>query len=400
MTENIGSESFSIKTTAEADLQVGRNWLDDAANSAIEHFKNNPVETVCGALLVAGAGAAALRFRNPELQDLTQVGLQRTGLLAKDESMAAAAMDLAPGGQSFVQKLLPFSESATIKSPYVLRKSGFVPESGNAAELSTLKPPKVSFENLDNLNVPQGNISIPTFTLEGGLGGAPKLPISQMRFEASDSPIARLYMGTKDATVQITQGRGRHGTGFFIDEAGLIATAKHVVPDTALPLHVRLASGELLPARLIAREERSDLALLKVDKLFDRPAPLSLVDSPLEIEKGRRAFLFGHPSHVKENVMTEGRILKYEETRNPSWTFARVRHDAPFYPGISGGPLVLDNGLVASVLTSGNLTKGTGTGTSVVHLRQMLDSVSQRGYRGAIDVLTDAKKSEAFSLYG
>lgn len=98
--------------------------------------------------------------------------------------------------------------------------------------------------------------------------------------------------------------------------------------------------------------------------------------------------------------MTEGRILRQQETQylNPDWTLARVQHDAPSYAGNSGGPLILDNGLVASVHTRGNLTKATGSGTSVVHLREMLDTISKRGYRGGLDVSTDAGRYHSFGL--
>lgn len=390
MTENIGSESLLKKTHPAADVQVGQDWLGEAAFSALEHFKSNPVETVGGALLVAGAGLAALRFKTHGLEDLAQFGLKRTGLLAKEEPAAAMAMDEALSGHSFVSKVLPVSESTSVKSPFVLRRSNFERQSGDLPELSTLQPPKVSFDALRNLDIPKGSVGIPSFSLEAGIAGAKKIPVARMRMELPDSPMAQLYMGAKDGTVQILRGK-RGGSGFFIEEEGIIATAGHVVPDASIPLKVRLASGEMLPARLIAREERSDLALLKVDKLFDRPAPLSLAEFTQDVSQGRRAYLVGHPSSVREKVMTEGRILKYKETLNPDWSYARVRYDVPSYYGNSGGPLILDNGLVAAVHTNGDLFKAHATGTSFVHLRQMLDSVSKRGFRG-IDVSTDAAR--------
>src|SRR5947209_7353171 len=53
------------------------------------------------------------------------------------------------------------------------------------------------------------------------------------------------------------------GTGVIIDPRGYILTNQHVV-DEVNSLHVRLADGASLPARVLARDREADLALLKV----------------------------------------------------------------------------------------------------------------------------------------
>ena len=59
------------------------------------------------------------------------------------------------------------------------------------------------------------------------------------------------------------------GSGFIIDPAGYIVTNHHVIAG-ADQISVRLADDTVLPATLIGSDEKSDLALLKVES----PTPL------------------------------------------------------------------------------------------------------------------------------
>ena len=54
------------------------------------------------------------------------------------------------------------------------------------------------------------------------------------------------------------------GTGIIIDPRGYIVTNQHVVEDVNL-LRVRLADGTEASARVVARDNENDLALLKID---------------------------------------------------------------------------------------------------------------------------------------
>ncbi|QSF55244.1 trypsin-like peptidase domain-containing protein [Brevundimonas fontaquae] len=60
---------------------------------------------------------------------------------------------------------------------------------------------------------------------------------------------------------QTTQGAG---SGFFISQDGFIVTNNHVVAD-ATEIKVKMSDGRELPARLIGRDEATDLAVIKVE---------------------------------------------------------------------------------------------------------------------------------------
>ena len=54
------------------------------------------------------------------------------------------------------------------------------------------------------------------------------------------------------------------GSGFFISEDGYILTNNHVVSD-ATDIFVTLTDGRELKAKVIGTDERTDVALIKVD---------------------------------------------------------------------------------------------------------------------------------------
>ena len=54
------------------------------------------------------------------------------------------------------------------------------------------------------------------------------------------------------------------GSGFIIDADGTVVTNNHVVKD-ATSVSVTLADGTRLPAKILGRDARSDLAVLKID---------------------------------------------------------------------------------------------------------------------------------------
>jgi len=97
-----------------------------------------------------------------------------------------------------------------------------------------------------------------TVKVEQPRGGAFTIPGLPFQFVP---PNGRGDQGGEDAEPQTTQGAG---SGFFISQDGFIVTNNHVVAD-ATEIKVKMADGREMPARLIGRDEATDLAVIKVE---------------------------------------------------------------------------------------------------------------------------------------
>src|SRR5215510_2569593 len=121
------------------------------------------------------------------------------------------------------------------------------------------------------------------------------------------------------------------GSGFVIDPSGLIVTNAHVV-ESAGQIQVRLADGRRFPATVVGRDNRVDLALLKIEGA-SRLTVLPLGDP------------FGLEQSVSFGIVSrKGAPLTVAA---PGFDF--IQTDAAINPGNSGGPLVNVSGEVVGV---------------------------------------------------
>lgn len=162
------------------------------------------------------------------------------------------------------------------------------------------------------------------------------------------TPYERLFRDRR----QVVQGSG---SGFVVDPAGLIATNNHVVGE-ARRVVVRLHDGTELPARVVAADALTDLAVLRVDA--GRPLPHVAWGDSGALRIGQWVLAAGSPFGLGGTV-TSGIVsaLGREIGAGPFDDF--VQTDAPINPGNSGGPLFNVAGEVVGVNTA--IFSPTGT---------------------------------------
>ena len=135
------------------------------------------------------------------------------------------------------------------------------------------------------------------------------------------------------------------GSGFLIDADGNIVTNNHVVKD-ATSVTVTLADGTQLPAKIVGRDERSDLAVLHIDAGHKLPY-IELGDSA-QVRPGEWVVAVGNPFGLGGTV-TAGIVsaLGRDIGSGPYDDFIQI--DAPINQGNSGGPLFTQDGHVVGV---------------------------------------------------
>jgi len=138
------------------------------------------------------------------------------------------------------------------------------------------------------------------------------------------------------------------GSGFIIDKDGYILTNNHVV-EKSDEIKVKLADEREMTAKIVGRDPRSDLALIKIDS--DKPLiPLPLGDSD-QLNVGDWVVAIGNPFGLG-NTVTAGIVsAKYRRIGAGSYDNF-IQTDASINPGNSGGPLLNTEGQVIGINTA------------------------------------------------
>lgn len=145
------------------------------------------------------------------------------------------------------------------------------------------------------------------------------------------------------------RGQQGLGTGVVVSENGYILTNNHVV-EGADEVQVRLASGKTFKAKIQGTDDRSDIAVLKIDAKEDLQ-PVKLGDSE-KLRIGEWVIAVGNPFGL-DNTVTAGIVsAKGRSIMGGAQYEDFIQTDAAINPGNSGGPLVNLNGEVVGINTA------------------------------------------------
>jgi len=136
------------------------------------------------------------------------------------------------------------------------------------------------------------------------------------------------------------------GSGFIISKNGLIVTNAHVIKGSD-KIQVQFANDpKLYLAKILGKDQRSDIALLKVN-VKKTLIPIAFGDSQ-QLQVGEWVAAIGNP-HGYGHTMTKGIISAVKREIDDLNLFPLLQTDASINPGNSGGPLVNLKGEVVGV---------------------------------------------------
>ncbi|HYB92256.1 MAG TPA: DegQ family serine endoprotease [Candidatus Binataceae bacterium] len=199
---------------------------------------------------------------------------------------------------------------------------------------------------------------------QGGPQGAPTDPFEQFRRFFGEPPHKEHGLGS----------------GVIVSPDGYILTNNHVVGN-AEEIHVMLMDKREFTAKVIGKDPKTDLALIKIDTKEQLPAAV-LGDSD-KSEIGDWVVAIGNPFGFSLTVTAgivsaKGRILggNYDDF---------IQTDASINPGNSGGPLFNTSGEVIGINTAiySNSPRGSNIGIGfaipVNIARSVVDQLKNRG---------------------
>jgi serine protease Do len=138
------------------------------------------------------------------------------------------------------------------------------------------------------------------------------------------------------------------GSGFIIDAAGLVVTNNHVIAD-ADEVNVILNDGTTLKAEVIGRDQKTDLALLKVTP--SKPLKAVKFGDSEKLRLGEWVIAIGNPFSLGGTV-TAGIVSARNRDIQSGPYDNYIQTDAAINRGNSGGPLFNLNGEVIGVNTA------------------------------------------------
>jgi len=194
-------------------------------------------------------------------------------------------------------------------------------------------------------------------------------PTPQSMFSRSETPVNTINPTTDifetglRSLVQIKSGKkqwlgkfysneiNQNGSGVIISENGYICTNFHVIAD-AEDIEVILWDKEIFSADVVGYDEKTDLALLKInaDSLI-----YSQFGNSDDLHVGQKIYALGHPFRMEATV-TEGIISgKHRQlglSKNPNVIESFIQTDAVINPGNSGGALINQDGELVGINTA------------------------------------------------
>ena len=194
------------------------------------------------------------------------------------------------------------------------------------------------------------------------------------------------------------------GSGFIIQSGGYILTNNHVVAG-AEKINVRLKDRRQFTARLIGVDEKTDIAVIKIDAT---DLPVAELANSETVRVGEIACAIGVPYNLDYSFTTgvvsaKGRNNLDLGTSDNYEDF--IQTDASINPGNSGGPLVNLDGKVMGMNTLINgLNRGLGFAIPSNMLREVGDQIIAKGhvtrpYIGVIIVSLDSETAENYGAY-
>lgn len=193
------------------------------------------------------------------------------------------------------------------------------------------------------------------------------------------------------------------GSGFLISEDGYIITNNHVAGESGAKITVRLSDKEEYEAKVIGNDEKTDLALIKINVKHNLPTvPLG---KSADLQVGDWVIAIGNPFGLEQTV-TAGIVSAKGRVINAGPYDDFIQTDASINPGNSGGPLINLRGEVIGINTAifsqggGNI--GIGFAIPIDQAKSIVNQLKDKGKvtRGWLGVAIQSVTPELAKSFG
>ena len=200
-------------------------------------------------------------------------------------------------------------------------------------------------------------------------------------------PFFRQFFGDMFGRQSLPRVQNALGSGVILDAGGLIVTNNHVI-EKASEIRVVLSDRREFDAEVVVADQRTDLAILKVDT-GGMPLPAVTMRDSDDLEVGDLVLAIGNPFGVGQTV-TSGIVSALARTTQGIADFSFfIQTDAAINPGNSGGALIAMDGRLVGVNTaifSNNRSNGGGNvGIGFAVASNMVRTVLDAAMNGRVE---------------
>ena len=187
-----------------------------------------------------------------------------------------------------------------------------------------------------------------------------------------DDPFFRRFLGRNQGLPRARVEKSL-GSGVIVSSDGIIVTNHHVVKG-GTEIQVVLADRREFSARIILKDEKTDLAILKIDA-GDSKLPFIRFQNSDDLEVGDLVLAIGNPFGVGQTV-TSGIVSALARTRVGITNYQFfIQTDAAINPGNSGGALIDVAGELVGINTAIFSRSGGSNGIGFAIPANMVRSV-------------------------
>ena len=165
-----------------------------------------------------------------------------------------------------------------------------------------------------------------------------------------EDPFFRRFFGDLGDFPGRSRQQSSLGSGVVVDAQGIVVTNHHVI-EGAEEVRVALADRREFDADIVLKDERTDLAVLRI-RALDEPLPRIELAEADDLEVGDLVLAVGNPFGVGQTV-TQGIVSALARNRVGATDYQFfIQTDAAINPGNSGGALVDTAGRLVGINTA------------------------------------------------
>jgi Do/DeqQ family serine protease len=195
-----------------------------------------------------------------------------------------------------------------------------------------------------------------------------------------NDPMFRRFFGDQFPMPEQRRQTPSLGSGVVVSGNGLILTNHHVIKD-ATEVKVILADGREFVCEIVLRDERTDLALMRMEDPPDN-LPFIAFGNSDDLQVGDLVLAIGNPFGVGQTV-TQGIVSALARTRVGITDYQFfIQTDAAINPGNSGGALVNIRGELVGINTAIYSRSGGSNGIGFAIPSNMAEVIVRQGKAG------------------